>query len=366
MNRKYKILLVDDEPANQEILKELCSRMGYQCFVAADGRQALSQVKTHWPDLVLMDVAMPHMDGFAATAALKGNPETAHIPIILVTALGSRQDRIEGIARGANDFLTKPFDSQELSLRIRNNLKFKEYQDLLKNHNQLLEQQVKQRTHDLEKALAELDETYHRIKKGYVETVFRLTLAAEYKDSNTGNHIQRTSYLAKALASELNMDDQFVESIFYAATMHDIGKVGIPDAILTKPGPLTEQEWAVIKTHTVIGGEILKDSDSAIIKMAEEIALTHHERWDGSGYPANLAGKKIPLAGRIASIVDQYDAIRSARSYKQKMSHLQACKILSDGDERSRPCHFDPEILAAFKKHHRIFEDIYHKYTDLP
>jgi putative two-component system response regulator len=365
MDDKNTILLVDDESSNLELLKAICGKMGFLCITAGNGHQALEQVRLHHPDLVLMDVAMPGMDGFTATGLLKGNPHTAHIPVILVTALGSRQDRIEGIDRGANDFLTKPFDSEELSLRIRNNLKLKEYQDLLKNHNRLLEQQVGERTAELENTLKELDRSYRRIKQGYLDTVLRLTMAIEYKDGNTGNHIQRTSHLARALATEMRQHDQYSESLYYAASMHDIGKVGIPDSILTKPGPLDQSEWEVMKTHTTIGANILKGSESPIIKMAEEIALTHHERWDGSGYPNKLTGIMIPLSGRIVSIIDQYDAIRSARSYKPTMEHKEACQILNQGDKRSQPGHFDPEVLDVFNKNNRLFQDIYQTYIDM-
>ena len=359
MNEQPKILLVDDEETNLNLLKILCHKMGYECLTALNGRQAVETALAQHPDLIMMDLIMPQMDGFEATRKLKSDPVTAHIPIIMVTAASSREDKLKGIASGANDFITKPVDLQELSLRIKNNLHIKEYHDFLKNYSLTLEQQVKERTFNLETALQQRDQASEKIKAGYIDTIFRLTLAAEYKDGDTGDHIRRTSHYAKVLALELGLDQDFAETIYYAMPMHDIGKVGIPDAILLKPGPLNSEEWLVMKEHTTIGSQILKGSQSEILNLAQQIALTHHERWDGSGYPHNLSGEQIPLAGRIASVVDQYDAIRSIRSYKKTQSHRQAYELLSKGDSRTNPGHFDPEVLEAFCRQHKMFEEIF-------
>jgi len=359
MNEKPKILLVDDEETNLNLLKILCHKMGYECLTALNGKQAVETAVSQTPDLIMMDVIMPEMDGFEATRKLKSDPGTAHIPIIMVTAASSRDDKLKGIASGANDFITKPVDIQELSLRIKNNLNIKEYHDLLKNYSLTLEQQVKERTIKLENALLERDQASEKIKAGYIDTIFRLTLAAEYKDGNTGNHIRRTSHYAKTLALELGLDHDFAETIFYAMPMHDIGKVGIPDSILLKSGPLNAEEWLMMKDHTTIGSRILSGSQSEILTLAQQIALTHHEHWDGSGYPQKLAAEQIPLAGRIASLADKYDAIRSLRSYKNPQSHHQAYEMLSRGDGRTSPGHFDPEVLEAFCRHHKLFEEIF-------
>jgi putative two-component system response regulator len=359
MNEQAKILLVDDEETNLNLLKLLCCKMGYECLTALNGKQAVDLALFRNPDLIMMDVIMPEMDGFEATRILKSDPATSHIPIIMVTAASSRDDKLKGIASGANDFITKPVDVQELSLRIKNNLHIKEYHDLLKNYSLTLEQQVKERTVKLENALLERDQASEKIKAGYIDTIFRLTLAAEYKDGNTGDHIRRTSHYAKTLALELGLDREFAETMFYAMPMHDIGKVGIPDAILLKPGPLNAEEWLVMKEHTTIGSRILTGSQSEILNLAQQIALTHHERWDGSGYPQKLTAGQIPLAGRIASLADNYDAIRSQRAYKNPQSHRQAYEMLSKGDGRIQPVHFDPAVLEAFLGHHELFEEIF-------
>ncbi|MBI4726294.1 response regulator [candidate division TA06 bacterium] len=364
MSEQPKILLVDDEETNLNLLKSLCHKMGYGCLTSRDGRQAVEAASTQHPDLIMMDVIMPEMDGFEATRKLKSDPATSHIPVIMVTAASSREDKLKGIACGANDFITKPVDVQELSLRIKNNLNIKEYHDFLKNYSLTLEQQVKERTVKLENVLLQRDQAFDKIKAGYIDTIFRLTLAAEYKDGQTGNHIRRTSHYAKTLALEMGLDQEFAETIYYAMPMHDIGKVGIPDSILLKPGPLNAEEWLVMKEHTTIGSRILTGSQSEILNLAQQIALTHHEHWDGKGYPQKLAAEQIPLAGRIANVVDQYDAIRSRRTYKPRMDHRQALNILTEGDDRSQPGHFDPGIIEVFRKKHQVFEEIYKAHAE--
>ncbi len=359
MERKANILIADDEQINVRLLSDLCRQLGYNPSSAANGRELVEIAGRDRPDLIVTDVVMPELDGFAALGRLKSDPATADIPVIIVTARDSRADRLAGIEGGAADFLTKPFDIQELSLRIGNSLKIKKYQDLLKDNAASLEIQVSERTLDLRTALADLDTSYHKVQAGYIDTVYRLTLAAEYKDSDTGDHIRRVSHFAKYLAGELGQPQEFTDTVFYAAPMHDIGKVGIPDAILLKPGPLTAAEWQVMKTHTTIGADILKGSEAPVLRMAEDIARSHHERYDGSGYPAGLSGRDIPMAARITSLVDHYDAIRSPRAYKGPHSHRDAHEMLTRGDARTRPEHFDPEVLDVFRWRHAAFEDLF-------
>jgi len=219
----------------------------------------------------------------------------------------------------------------------------------LHNTNDMLEQRVRQRTADLQES--------------YLETIFTMTRAAEQKDVDTGTHVQRISYYSRVLARLLGLDEEFVDMIFFASPMHDIGKIGIPDHILLKPSGLTPDEWEVMKGHTTIGWKILGNSKSPHLKMGAEIALNHHERWDGGGYPNGKQGEAIPLAARIMNICDVYDALRSKRPYKPGIDHLKTVEIITRGDGRTQPEHFDPVILAAFKQNHQLFCDIFEKYT---
>jgi putative two-component system response regulator len=306
-----------------------------------------------------MDVIMPGMNGFEATETLKKNRITAHIPIIIVTGHDSQQERLIGIAMGANDFITKPFNTEELALRIKNNLKIKEYGDFLNKHNAVLEDQVQLRTKELNATMEKLNLAYEKININHIETIYRLTLAAEYRDDATGTHIKRTSQFTRSLAQEMGLDKELVELLYYSAPLHDVGKVGIPDHILLKSGSLTPEEWKIIKNHTMIGAKILGGSESLFLQTGEIISMSHHERWDGGGYPLGLKGEAIPLVGRIINIIDQYDAMRSARSYKPAFDHEKTFKIITLGDGRTMPTHFDPRVLAAFKVVHREFARIY-------
>ena len=358
------ILIVDDEEKNANLFKDFCENFGYKTIIADNGYKAVEYSSLHMPDLILMDVMMPGMNGFDATEQIKAQKTTEHIPIIILTALDDRTDRLTGISKGADDFLTKPVDLQELSLRIKNNLKIKEYHDFIENHNIILEAQVATKTKHLQKALDQLDDVYRKIKEGYIETVYRLTLTSEYKDEETGVHIRRVGFYTKELAISMGMNAEYTETINYASPMHDIGKVAIPDNILLKKGRLTHDEFEVMKIHTTIGAKILRGSTSPYLKMSEEIALSHHERWDGSGYPSGLKGEAIPLSGRMMNIADQYDALRSKRPYKPALDQETVVKIITGGDGRTMPEHFAPQILDAFKNSAEKFREIYDTYQD--
>jgi putative two-component system response regulator len=364
MRDKKKILVVDDEEQNIKLFSSLLRAEGYETDTATNGREAVEKVRASSPDLVLLDIMMPDMDGYEACSLIKSDAASANIPVVIVTALSDRESKLRGLEVSANEFLTKPIDRVELILRVKNLLRIKEYGDFMVRHNQILEEEVRKRTYDLQLAMDEIESAHREIKESYIETIYRLTLAAEYKDEDTATHIKRISYYCKLLAEHMGQSPDFVETLFYAGPMHDIGKIGIPDNILLKPGKLSSEEFDVIKTHTTIGARILSRSSSEYLSAAETVALTHHERWDGSGYPKGLKGEEIPLMGRIMNIVDQYDSLRSKRPYKPPFSHEQTYGIIVKGDGRTRPDHFDPDILEAFKKAADAFDSIYEGHKD--
>jgi len=343
--KSKKILIVDDGVKNRTLLAAYLDADGHKHQEAADGMQALEMVKDYQPDLILMDIMMPVMDGFEAARKLKEDPETKHIPIIMLTALEDRESRIKGLETGAEEYLTKPVDRMDLKIRMRNLLRLKELSDFLKNHNQILEQQVRERTRAL--------------KDSFVETIYTLMRAAEYRDDETGVHVKRISFYAKKLAEKLGMDKAFSETVFYASPMHDIGKIGISDNILLKPGGFEPEEWEIMKSHTTIGADILEGQSSPYLVMGHDIALSHHERWDGGGYPRGIKGEAIPLPARIMQICDVYDALRSTRPYKPAFDHGKTMHIITQGDGRTEPSHFDPDVMAAFQAYTGGFEEIF-------
>lgn len=363
---KPRILIVDDEEMNRKIIAHVMESSGYLYETAKTGTEALLKTKDFAPDLIFLDIMMPEMDGYEACKRLKEDPETRHIPVVVVTALVDRESRLRGLQAGANDFVTKPVDPSELIIRAKNLLKVKEFEDFLKQHNERLESEVGERTRDLQDTLAELNrtnkallESQNTIKQSYIDTINRLTIVAEFKDEDTGSHIKRISHYCTLMARQLGLPENTIEMIAYASPMHDIGKVGIPSDIILKPARLNVEEFALMKTHTTIGARILSGSGTILLDMAERIALCHHERWDGGGYPRGLKGEDIPLEARIMNLADQYDALRSRRPYKPPFEHENAFKIITEGDNRTMPAHFDPRILAAFKDLHRTFDEIF-------
>jgi putative two-component system response regulator len=337
MKDKPVILVVDDQPPNIELLEAHLVPQGYEIVTAANGEEALAKLSGNQIDLILLDVMMPGMDGFEVTRRIRHDNTHQLLPIILITALRDKEDRIKGIEAGCDDFLSKPIDKIELLARVRSLLKVKAYNDLMINYREELEAEVTRRTEELKHALK-------KIKAASLETIYRLSMASEYKDTDTGAHIKRMSHYSAAVARRMGLDESVVETILYAAPMHDLGKIGIPDKILLKPAILDPAEWAIMKQHSVIGAKILKGSDAEIIRMGETIAQSHHEKWDGSGYPDGLKGIEIPIASRIATIGDVFDALTSKRPYKEPFPVEDALSIIKEG----RGSQFDPDVVDAF------------------
>jgi cyclic di-GMP phosphodiesterase len=343
VTEKHRILIVDDSHINLLILTDLL-QYKYNVSATTNAQEALQVATgTPRPALILLDIMMPEMDGYEVCRQLKANRHTRDIPVLFITAMSETEDEVKGFALGAADYISKPFSSAIVLARVENHIN-------LHLHQENLEHQVSKKTKQL--------------RDGYIDTIYRLTLASEFKDEDTGAHIKRISYYTKEMALKMGMDTEFSESIFYASPMHDIGKVGIPDSILLKEGPLDEEEWVIMKTHASLGAQILKGSESPYLKMAVDIANYHHERWDGLGYPCGLKKQEIPLTARIMNITDQYDALRSKRPYKPAFDHHKSYSIICDGNGRTKPEHFDPEILHIFKKMGSIFCDIYETYQD--
>jgi len=337
VNKDAVIVIADDDADMLRILSRTLQLEGFHTVAAQDGAQALSLVHKHKPDLIILDIMMPGIDGFAAAKRLKKDEKTSIIPIIMVTAFNETDKRIKALGFGVEGFLGKPFDDTELHAMVNSLLKVKAYNEHMRHHQIELEAEVAKRTRELQQALESLKVTS-------LDTIHRLSRAAEYKDRDTGSHIHRVSSYTSAIARSMGLGRGYIELVRYAAPMHDIGKVGIPDFILQKPGRLSDDEWRVMKKHTLIGARILSGSDVPVIKMAETIALTHHEKWDGSGYPEGLKGTSIPLAGRITAVADAFDALTSPRCYRGAYSAKQALDIIHS----ESGSHFDPHVVRAF------------------
>ena len=313
------ILIVDDAEFNRELLETLLTGWDYACVIASSGAEALERLNAD-VDLVLMDVHMPDMDGLEATRRIRRDPTYNDLPIIIVTALSGKQERLRAVEAGANDFVEKPIDRAELQVRIASLLKIKAGQDQIKRHKGELERAVEQRTEELRAALEMMAEAQAREHEAHIDTIERLAIAAEYRDENTANHIRRVGEYCAVIAQALRLPVYDVESVRKASPMHDVGKIGIPDGLLLKPGKFTPEERCQMEQHTWIGARILGGSTSELLQIGECIALTHHEKWDGSGYPRGLSGEAIPLYGRICAVADVFDALTSDRPYKTALS----------------------------------------------
>ena len=346
MNRRKRILVVDDEAPNLDLLNEMLKSLGYETESAEDGFEALAKLKLDI-DLVLTDAMMPGMDGFEVVQRIREDAEHHDIPVIMVTGLTSKEDRLRAVQVGANDFIPKPFDLTELRVRTGSLLKMKEAQDAIKRHRIELEEMVEERTKALRQALQDMAVAQRATQQAHLDTIYRLALAAEYKDTSTAMHLQRMRHYCGLLACNLGLSPGEIDTVTHASSMHDVGKIGIPDAILLKQCELTDQEWEVMKQHTTIGSRILGGSSSPLLQAGEVIALSHHEKWDGSGYPRGLAGQEIPLWGRICAVADVFDALTCLRPYKEAYSNEDAIQIMRAGRGR----HLDPNLFDLFLDH---------------
>jgi putative two-component system response regulator len=344
-----RMLVVDDAHANVVLLERMLRHNGYtNVRTLTDPRDALPTYVTWEPDMVLLDLQMPHLDGYTVLQQFAAMPNALYVPVLVLTADITPHAKQRALALGAKDFLAKPFDMAEVMLRIKNLLEMRFLYLHLQQHSGNLERQVHDRTRALEAAQFEIVE--------------RLARAAEYRDDATGGHIRRVGELSAQLAQAYGLGSTDVALIRYAAPLHDIGKLGIPDQILLKPGRLTEAERAQMCTHTTIGAQLLTQSSSRLTQVAEQIALTHHERWDGAGYPHGLHGDQIPLVGRIVAIADVFDALTSMRPYKPAWSVEHALAEI----ERQRGHQFDPHLVDLFlHEHQRSQPNVVHKLPSL-
>ena len=329
--KKSKILIVDDIETNIILLKRMLELEGYFNIISeTESLKVMEIVQREAPDILLLDLYMPKKSGFEVIDELVLAQGENIIPIIVITAQDSKDARIQALNRGARDFISKPFDRLELLLRIRNMLEIRKLYQQITNDNRNLEEKVRERTKELQELQMELMD--------------RLLRAAEFRDSDTGEHIVRIGKMSRILAEALDMDQKFINAIETASMMHDIGKIAIPDAILLSKDQLTQEEWQVMRTHTQKGAKLLSGSRFTVMQMAERIALYHHEKWNGTGYPKGLSGSDIPIESRIVAICDVFDALMTKRSYKQAIPLTEVLEMIQTGSGQ----HFDPEITKVF------------------
>lgn len=354
------ILIVDDTPENITLINSLL-KDAYRTRVATNGERALkAALQAPRPDLILLDIMMPDLSGYQVAEQLKLERCTADIPIIFLTAMTAMEDEIRGLQMGAVDYITKPISPPVMLARVATQLKIKAAADFLRDQNEYLEREVQRRTAEVV-AIQDV-------------TIQAMTSLAETRDNETGNHIRRTQHYVRLLAELLRehprfrhfLNDESIRLLFKSAPLHDIGKIGIPDDILLKPGRLTPEEFEIMKTHTVLGRDAIRHAEEQLgtsvgfLRLAKEIAYSHHEKWDGTGYPDGLGADEIPISARLMAVADVYDALISRRVYKKGMSHDQALDIIRQG----RAQHFDPDVCDAFLASHEQFQAIAERFAD--
>jgi len=360
LDPKATILVVDDTPDNLALMSGLLKDL-YRVKIANNGEKALKIAATlPPPDLILLDIMMPGMDGYEVCSRLKANPQTQPIPVIFLTAKSAVEDERQGLELGAEDYITKPVSPPILMARVKTQLTLKASADFLRDKNAFLEQEVARRTQEI-MAIQDV-------------TIQVMASLAETRDNETGNHIRRTQNYVRFLAEHLKthprfqafLTDHTINMLYKSAPLHDIGKVGIPDSILLKPGRLTAEEFETMKTHTTLGRDAIVQAEKSLgmkvdfLQLAKEIAYSHQEKWDGTGYPEGLLGDAIPISARLMAIADVYDALISRRIYKDPMPHEQAIEIIKAG----RGQHFDPDLVDAFMDIHTTFKAIAEQFTD--
>ncbi|GAB6089092.1 response regulator [Spirochaeta dissipatitropha] len=353
------IMIVDDNPINLKVLSLFLEDTGYQVQTFSNGPEALDAAQKSVPDLILLDINMPGMSGLEVSQELKSDSLLCRIPILFISALSDTDDKVRAFAAGGQDYITKPFQFEEVRARVETHLQQQLLRKKLEQHNSKLEEMVAEKIRE--------------IHDSHLSTIFALAKLAEFRDNDTGKHVERVQKYTRVLAEKMSeisgfhdlIDNIFIHNLYHAAPLHDIGKVAIPDSILLKPGKLTEAEFEIIKRHTIIGSENLQAvkehyRENSFLEVGVALTRSHHEKWDGSGYPDALSGIEIPLEGRIMAVADVYDALRSKRVYKPAFSHEESCRIILS----SSGTHFDPAIVEVFDMVKAEFEKISLEYAD--
>ncbi|MCX7834437.1 MAG: response regulator [bacterium] len=336
------VLIVDDDPGICEFLRSALQNFGHQPQIVQSGEEAIFSLNRDY-DLILLDLDLPVLSGFEVLKFIRSNQKYKHIPVIVITGDSDRSSRIDAIRFGANDFINKPIDLIELQVRIKSQLNLKQAVDEIKFHKENLEILVEQRTTGMLNLLREVQNQQEKVHFSYLDTIKTLALSAEFYDKTTAAHIRRMSMYSELLARKLGLPDKDIQIITHASALHDIGKIATPHSILTKTGTLTEDEWKIMQKHTIAGYEMLNHSLSDYLQVGSQIALTHHEKWDGSGYPHKLQGSEIPIWGRICAIADVFDALTSVRPYKRAFSNEEALQLI----EQQSGKHFDPQLVKV-------------------